>query len=153
MNDDELRIYDFRMNRMQRITDYIEEHISEKLLLTDLADRENLTLNYISHFFKANFGMPFQTYVQHLRCRKAASLLIETDATPTDISIQCGFSALKYMNQSFRVLFGCKPAEYRIMAAGSAMNEDDQRGKPSYDMTLSPHLSSKEALTCLRRYL
>ena len=152
LSDEELRQNNQRMNRMQRITDYIEEHIGEKLLLTDLAEREHLTLNYISHFFKANFGMPFQTYVQHLRCRKAATLLLETDETPTEISIQCGFSALKYMNQGFESLFGCKPGEYRTRGEGKRKEQGEQE-PIQRGATLSPHLSSKDALKCLQTYM
>jgi AraC-like DNA-binding protein len=152
MSEEELRQNDQRMNRMQRMTDYIEEHLGEKLLLTDLAEQESLTLNYISHFFKASFGMPFQTYLQHIRCRRAAALLLETDETPTEISIQCGFSALKYMNQGFENLFGCKPGDYRTRGEGKRA---EQRGQEpiSLDATLSPHLSSKDALRRLRTYM
>lgn len=141
-----------RMNRMQRITNYIEEHIGEKLLLTDLAEREHLTLNYISHFFKANFAMPFQTYVQHLRCRRAATMLLETDETPTEISIQCGFSALKYMNQGFESLFGCKPGEYRTRGE-KKRKEQGEQDTIQRGATLSPHLSGQDALRCLQTYM
>lgn len=157
LNAEELRRNDFRMNRMQRITDYIEEHIGEKLLLSDLADREGLTLNYLSHFFKENFGMPFQTYLQHLRCRRAASLLLETDESPSEISMQCGFSALKYMNQGFMHLFGCKPGEYRRKARIHSDECDKQKkesarvssGSKNWDETISPHFTKKEAMHIL----
>ncbi len=150
ITEEEIRQNDFRMNRIQRMTDYIDEHISEKILLADLADRENLTLNYLSHFFKASFGMPFQTYLQHLRCRRAANLLLETDASPSDISVQCGFSALKYMNQGFEALFGCKPAEYRKRQRQQTVITEEPLGeRPLYEKTLSPHLSNKKAFEYL----
>lgn len=157
LNEEELRRNDFRMNRMQRITDYIEEHIGEKLLLSELADREELTLSYLSHFFKDNFGMPFQTYLQHLRCRRAASLLLETNESPSEISIHCGFSALKYMNQGFVQLFGCKPGEYRKQARNhpgesSTTKKETARvfsGSKNWDETVSPHFSRKEAMRIL----
>ena len=166
LTEGELRQNDLRMNRMQRITDYIEEHISEKLLLSELASQENLTLNYLSHFFKENFGMPFQTYVQHIRCRKAANMLLETNCSPSDISLQCGFSALKYMNQGFEELFGCKPAVYRAHAQKApenlskikpAMNKGSS--KPNQPLankpreTLCPHLSNTAALNYLYQIL
>lgn len=152
LSEEALRQNDQRMNRMQRMADYIEEHIGEKLLLTDLAEREGLTLNYLSHFFKANYGMPFQTYLQHIRCRRAAALLLETDETPTEISIQCGFSALKYMNQGFECLFGCKPGDYRARGEGK---QEEQRGREPVplDATLSPHLPGREALKRLRTHM
>ena len=154
LDEEELRRNNFRMNRMQRMTDYVEEHIGEKLLLSELAEQEGLTLNYLSHFFKDNFGMPFQTYLQHLRCRRAAALLLETEASPSEISIQCGFSALKYMNQGFEKLFGCKPGEYRRRSGlGDALPGAAflRSGSRSWDETISPHFSKREAVRILDR--
>lgn len=159
LDEEELRRNDLRMSRMQRITDYIEEHIGEKLLLTELAAREGLTLNYLSHFFKGNFGMPFQTYLRHRRCRRAANLLMETDGSPSEISMQCGFSALKYMNQGFLQMFGCKPADYRTQARrrpNEARPRHGERRNPfsgskSWDETIAPHFSKSEALQILER--
>lgn len=154
LDEEELRRNDFRMNRMQRITDYVEEHLGEKLLLSDLAEQEGLTLNYLSHFFKDNFGMPFQTYLQNMRCRRAAVLLLETVASPSEISIQCGFSALKYMNQGFMKLFGCKPGDYRRQAACEGAQAGAaflRSGSRSWDETISPHFSKQEAMNVLDR--
>ena len=36
---------------MRKITHYIDEHYSEKLLLSDIARKEDLSLTYLSHFF------------------------------------------------------------------------------------------------------
>lgn len=156
MDEEELRRNDFRMNRMQRITNYIEEHVGEKLLLSDLAEKEGLSLNYLSHFFKDNFGMPFQTYLQHLRCRRAAHLLLETMDSPTEISIQCGFSALKYMNQGFMSLYGCKPSEYRrqVQWKSDAGLKDERKipfASRNWDETISPHFPRKAAADILSR--
>lgn len=115
LSPEELRASNARMPRVQRMADYIEEHCGEKLLLGDLARREGLSLSYMSHFFRDNFSMPFQTYLQHVRCHRAGVMLVETELSPTEISFACGFSALKYMNQGFRALFGCTPAQYRAL--------------------------------------
>lgn len=64
---------------MQNITQYIDEHYSEKLLLSDIAEHENMDLYYLSHFFKDNFGMSFQNYLLKIRCERARHLLILTD--------------------------------------------------------------------------
>lgn len=155
LSEEELRQSDLRANRMRRIADYIEAHAGEKLLLTELAEREGLTLNYLSHFFAANFGIPFQTYLQHIRCRMAAALLLETEASASDVSLQCGFSALKYMNRAFTQMFGCKPSEYRARerkalpekGGAAQMREAVPSDRPR--ATLSPHLSNVEALAYL----
>ena len=63
---------------MRKITHYIDEHYSEKLLLSDIARKEDLSLTYLSHFFKDYLGLPFQEYLAKIRCEKARQLLLLT---------------------------------------------------------------------------
>ena len=99
---------------MRRIVSYIEDHFSEKILLSDIADEENLDLYYLSHLFTESFGIPFQKYIAKLRCEHARSLLLMTDRSLLDISISLGFSDPKYFNKNFKDLYGCTPKEYRV---------------------------------------
>ena len=99
---------------MRRIVSYIEDHFSEKILLSDIADEENLDLYYLSHLFTESFGIPFQKYIAKLRCERARSLLLMTDRSLLDISISLGFSDPKYFNKNFKDLYGCTPKEYRV---------------------------------------
>ena len=103
-----------RAQRIRAIISYIDIHYSDKLLLTDLADELGLTMSYLSHFFKAVFGMSFQSYVTKMRCEKARQLLLLTDFSLLDISITCGFSDIKYFNRGFTRQFGCSPRQYRL---------------------------------------
>lgn len=103
-----------KAQRIRKISSYIDNHYSEKLLLTDLADELGLTMSYLSHFFKSVFGMSFQSYVMKMRCEKARQLLLLTDFSLLDISITCGFSDIKYLNKGFLRQFGCSPRQYRL---------------------------------------
>ena len=87
---------------MGKIVDYIDRHSSEKLLLSDIAEKENLNLYYLSHLFKSSFGMPFQEYLSRVRCEKARKQLILTDLSLLDICLSCGFSDPKYFNRDFQ---------------------------------------------------
>lgn len=102
-----------RARRVRRITRYIEEHYTEKLLLTDLARELDLSMSYLSAFFKEAFGMSFQSYLMKMRCEKARQLLLLTDLSLLNISIACGFSDVKYLNRGFAEQFGCSPRAYR----------------------------------------
>lgn len=99
--------------RTRSISQYIEQHAGEKLLLSDIAARENLSLYYLSHLFKETFGMPFQTYLLKIRCENARRLLLLTDLSLLDICISCGFSDPKYFNKGFRQQYQLSPKEYR----------------------------------------
>ena len=54
------------------------------MLLGDLAEEMGVSLYYLSHFFKENFGMPFQEYLSRLRCEKARHDLLMTDLSLLD---------------------------------------------------------------------
>lgn len=99
--------------RMHHIIRYIEEHYTEKLLLSDIAGQEELDLYYLSHFFKDSFGMTFQHYLTRIRCERARQLLLLSDYNLLDICMSCGFSDPKYFNKGFLEQYGCTPKEYR----------------------------------------
>lgn len=107
-----------RNARIQRLAAYIDAHYDQKLLLSDLAEQEKLTLTYLSHLFTEEFGMTFQSYLMHLRCQRAQEMLLTTDMTLTDISMTCGFSAPRYFDKGFREVYGMPPRVYRAQFKG-----------------------------------
>lgn len=99
--------------RMQSILSHIEHYYTEKLLLSDISEKEGLSLSYLSHLFKETLGISFQSYLKQLRFEKAVNLLSQTESSILDISIASGFSDIKYLNQLFIQYLGCTPGEYR----------------------------------------
>ena len=102
-----------RQYRIRSISTFIEKNYDHKLLLGELAQREGLSLNYLSAFFSENFGMSFQEYLLSLRCTKARELLMTTDLKLLDISMMCGFSDPKYLRRGIRKLYGTDTASLR----------------------------------------
>lgn len=102
--------------RIQRVLAYTDEHCCQKLLLSDIARQENLSLTYLSHLFKEMLGINFQTYLNEKRFEQAFFLLENTNHSVLDISLNCGFSDVRYLNRMFQQRFGCAPAEYRKQA-------------------------------------
>ena len=99
--------------RLSRITDYIETHFTEKITLTDIACNENLSMHYLSHFFKEMLGLPFQEYVALLRFERARKLIERTNKSITEICLECGFSDYRYLNKIYQKQMGYTPMEYR----------------------------------------
>lgn len=102
-----------KTKRIHRITSYIDEHYTQKLLLSDIAESENLSLYYLSHFFKDTLNMTFQEYLAKKRSERARELLLQTNYSLLDISMACGFSDLKYLQSSFQKYYGCTPKDYK----------------------------------------
>lgn len=133
--------------RIRHIMHYIDEHYTEKLLLSDIAEKEGLDLFYLSHFFKESFGISFQNYLTKIRCEHARQLLLLTDYSLLDISISCGFSDTKYFNKGFQSQYGCSPKEYRNTFHSSQMEVQQQS-----ILTAQEFLSKEASLITLDKY-
>lgn len=99
--------------RMNRIIDYVESHFTEKVLLADICEMENLSLYYLSHFFKEMLGMSFQQYVALMRFERARKMVEQTNRSITEICMECGFSDYRYLNKIYKQQLGYTPIDYR----------------------------------------
>ena len=136
-----------RGKRMRKIMHYIDEHYNEKLLLSDIAEQQELDLYYLSHLFKESFGITFQNYLSKIRCEHARQLLLLTDHSLLDVSIACGFSDPKYFNKAFKAQYGCSPKEYR-KTFQNARIEQQQKSM----LTTQDFLSDETSLLMLEKY-
>ncbi|MFV0439782.1 MAG: helix-turn-helix domain-containing protein [Lachnospirales bacterium] len=113
ISDKEKNISKTRAKRLKNIIEYVDENFSRKLLLSEIAERENLSLTYLSHYFKDCYGISFQEYLLKIRSEKARQQLLLTDFTLLDICIACGFSDMKYFNKNFKSQYGVYPKEFK----------------------------------------
>lgn len=100
-----------KMARLGRITEYIDQNYSEKITLTQLAEREGVTTTYLSHFIHDNLHMTFQEYVSSVRFERALKLLRYTSMCMTDVSVVSGFSDVKYLSRMLETYFGMSAQE------------------------------------------
>ena len=148
LSDKEKNASQSKASRMRKITHYIDEHYSEKLLLSDIARKEDLSLTYLSHFFKDYLGLPFQEYLAKIRCEKARQLLLLTDFPLLDICMSCGFSDSKYFNSGFRRQYGCSPKEY-----SRNFRHDELKQQQKSMLTTQEFLSASSSIVLLERCL
>jgi len=98
--------------RINRITDYIMEHHTERISLENIASIENITSFHASHFMKKMLGISFQEYLNNIRLDHALQLIHQTDLSILDICLESGFSSSHYLNQAIKKTFGCTTKEY-----------------------------------------
>ena len=67
MDEHNHSIREKRIQRMKRITAYINDHYTEPIRLAEIAEMEQLTTTHISHLFKDYYGISFQDYLNNLR--------------------------------------------------------------------------------------
>ena len=155
-----------RKERLRFLSSSIEDHYTENIRLSDLADALGVSLYYLSHFFKENFGMSFLDYVTSLRCDHAGRELLSTDRALLDICYDAGFSDPKYFQKAFRSKYGLSPREYRKRFRAEQpfdLHEEqpsdlhgDQKMTPAFtpegsSATMQFFLNEEESLAVLRR--
>lgn len=102
-----------KMARLNRITEYIDENYAEKITLEELAEKEQISVTYLSHFIKENLNMTFQEYISSVRFERALKLLRGSSMCLTDVSVVCGFSDVKYLSRMLEKHFGMSAAQCR----------------------------------------
>lgn len=100
-------------NMQKELLGYIQNHYTEKITLSMLAEEFHLSEKYISRYFVEHFYLPFSNYVVHLRLTHAKQLLETTDESITEIALQSGFSNVSYFIRAFKNAYDKSPLKYR----------------------------------------
>nr|WP_285858771.1 helix-turn-helix transcriptional regulator [Paenibacillus sp. MER 99-2] len=74
---------------------------------------EYLNLDYLSSQFKLLIGDTLQNLLHYLRIEHAIKLLLTTNSSLVEISIESGFSSPRYFHQKFKRIFPEGPKEFR----------------------------------------
>lgn len=95
------------------LTRYLQEHLSEDVSLTLLAEEFHLNPQYISQLFKNEIGVNFLAYLTNIRMEKAKKLLLSTALSITDIAERSGYSDYRVFTKVFKKSEGVTPSQYR----------------------------------------
>jgi AraC-like DNA-binding protein len=92
---------------------FIEEHVSERLSLGQVAKAVGINATHLSEKFKQVTGVKFVDYIARARFEKARELLEDVDLRISEIAFAVGFQSLSQFNRVFKKLSGKSPTEYR----------------------------------------
>lgn len=97
---------------IQSIQDYIEENLSEKLLLNEVAEAFGLSPNYLSVLFKKSCNIGFSEYINTKKIEKAKQMLLSGDMKIYEVADSLGFESAFYFSKVFKKVDGHSPREY-----------------------------------------
>lgn len=103
-------------DRMQRVCDYINAHLTDEVDRSQVAREAHLSEGAFSRFFKLRTGKTLPRYINELRVGRACRLLAETNDKITDIALACGFTNLANFNRRFQEIIRYSPSQYRRMS-------------------------------------
>ncbi|MCR5387821.1 MAG: PocR ligand-binding domain-containing protein [Lachnospiraceae bacterium] len=98
---------------VRKVTQYIADHYSEHVTLTDLAERFHINQNRLSNVFTLVTGQSFNEYLNRVRVEQAKRLLTDTDYPILDVAIACGFNDQSYFTKVFKKNTGFTPKNFR----------------------------------------
>jgi AraC-like DNA-binding protein len=93
-----------------RICDFIEEHIGEKISLGALSSMAGLSPNHFARAFQQSVGMPPHRYLLRRRVEHVEQMLRETQLPLSQIALAVGFADQSHLARHFRRLTGMPPS-------------------------------------------
>ena len=111
--DEERKRQNRNLDRLSKITNYIQVNYREDLTLEGVAHIFGFSPAYLSKMFQKYAGINYKTYVSDLRTQAGYRLLMNTKMPVGEIAMECGFPDGRSFAKAFRRRFGAPPAEYR----------------------------------------
>lgn len=98
---------------LEKVTEYIDDNISEDLRREDIASYMHLNPSYLSRIFKKENGMSLKEYIIEKKMDLAQTLLKSTNLTISMIAIKTGYTNFSLFSQTYRKVKGKLPSEER----------------------------------------
>lgn len=130
MNNDQSRKE--YLQRIHKVQDYIEENLTDTLVLSELADIAGFSKYHFHRIFSGITNETLLQYVNRIKMERAAFLILHhPDTNMTDIAYRFGFTDSAIFSRSFKHYYGVSPTEYKNQnsknckdpLAGSLYNE------------------------------
>jgi AraC family transcriptional regulator len=104
---------------VRRVCAYIDSHIADRVHVADLCSLVQLSKGYFTRAFRRTFGKTPYAFVIRRRVELAARCMLQTEATLSDIALQCGFADQAQLCKHFRQTTGYTPAAWRRARSGA----------------------------------
>jgi AraC-like DNA-binding protein len=99
--------------RILDVMQFIRENHTRKLSVSVLAKRVAMSPSHFAHQFSRIAHLSPMKYVREVRLERAATLLGEKGARPTDVAKEVGFESAAHFTREFKRRYGTPPSRYR----------------------------------------
>lgn len=99
-------------NNIQKVVDYVEDHLQEALNVDDLAAVGGFSKYHLNRLFSIYTGFSLMGYVRRRRMEKALEAL-QTKQRIVEIAISLGYSSERAFSRAFLNEFGEPPSHFR----------------------------------------
>lgn len=119
--EQEIEIGDKRLNqdnlRTRKMLDYVHNHFSENITLTDIARAADIGERECLRCFQRTISLSPIQYLLKYRIMQGADFLSKNPASSiSEIAALCGFDSPSNFAKMFKRFYNCTPKEYRNLA-------------------------------------
>lgn len=94
--------------------EYIAEHLTEEITLSDLAKVAMFSPWYARKIFITHTGVTPSDYIRRLRLRSSALRLRDDGSSVAEVAFDLGFGSVDGYTRAFAREFGCNPKQYAL---------------------------------------
>lgn len=105
-------------NQLGDTIQYIDNHMNEKITVTQLAKRVSLHPNYFAYLFRMQFGISPSKFIANTKMRHAALLLEKEAATTEWVASEIGMPDVAAFARFFKRHMGMTPKQYQKSMKG-----------------------------------
>lgn len=96
----------------KRISDYMKEHLSEKITFSDITAHFSVSSTTLKKLFKKHYNCGTMERLTDLRIDTAKELLRSGKYSCTEIASMCGFCSIHHFSKVFKEKCNMSPTEY-----------------------------------------
>lgn len=97
------------------ILSYVAQNYKKRIMIEEAADKFSFEKSYFCRRFKKNTGLTFISYVNKVRIFEARKMLLNSNLSIEDISLECGFNSTSYFVKCFKSEYNVTPFKYKNM--------------------------------------
>jgi transcriptional regulator GlxA family with amidase domain len=104
--------------QIRKVINYVDANLDRTIRNDELAALARLTCAHFGRAFRNSFGEPPHEYVIRRRIERAQGLMLSTDASLSDIALDCGLADQSHLTRLFRRIVGESPRAWRRARIG-----------------------------------
>ena len=101
-------------HKIDSVLKFISDNYNNYITLNDVANIACLTPNSFCRFFKRMTNKSFTQFLNEVRIRNAARLLIQENYPISEICYMVGYRSITNFNRQFKEIMGNTPKQYRL---------------------------------------
>jgi len=102
-----------KIAQIKPVLEHVESHFSEPLSLNELSKIVGMNPKYFCRFFASITQQTPMNYVNYYRIEQASNLLLNSNASVTEVGLECGFNDIGHFVKTFKKHKGITPKQYQ----------------------------------------